>query len=334
MHGAMNTVHRIVVIRPGALGDTLLTLPALALLRQRWPRARLTYVGRRDTLPIVGACGFAGTTYPYDLPDWAALFADEPPAGGLLAETFRGCDVVVAWLSDADGAVARVLRMLGASRVVVAPGRPAADTGEHAALHLARTLAPLGIRAPDDVDALSRLIPSQALTRPALWVADTVASGAGAAGRSPLVAVHPGSGGVAKRWPPERFARIVERLADAGYTPLLVRGPQDEPVLRRVLDTLVPTVAPPAVVADVTLPRLAAALAGCAGFLGNDSGVSHLAGMLGIPVLALFGPTDPDAWSPLGPRVRTLRAASRTMDGLDVAYVWAALRPLLPDVSD
>ncbi|MGZ3716195.1 MAG: hypothetical protein ACXVA4_12310, partial [Ktedonobacterales bacterium] len=72
---------RIVCIRPGALGDTLLTLPALALLRERWPGAEITFVARGETLPLVWASGLAHSTYEYELPTWSALFVEDLAAG-------------------------------------------------------------------------------------------------------------------------------------------------------------------------------------------------------------------------------------------------------------
>lgn len=311
--------NRIVVIRPGALGDTLLTLPALALLHRRWPGTRLTFVGRRDALPLIDVSGLADDTSPYDLPDWSALFGDEPPTHGLAAEMLRECDVTIAWLADPDGVVERNLRILGAreEEVVVAPGRPAPESGEHTALYLARTLAPLGIAAPGHLDALYAAMPR--LNVPSATTAE----------EEPIVAVHPGSGGAAKRWAPERFAAIVARLGAAGYRPLLLQGPQDEAVVRQVLAALAPGAMRPTVAAGLTTTQVAALLVCCRGYLGNDSGVSHLAGLLGLPTLALFGPTDPAVWSPLGLHVRTLRPATRTMGGLDVETVWVALVDLL-----
>ncbi len=117
---------RIVVIRPGALGDTLLTLPALALLRQRWPDARLAFVGRRDALALVAATGLADETSPFDLPEWSALFDDRAagPCPRSILALVRDCDHAVAWLADTEGTVARALRALGARQTLVAPGRP------------------------------------------------------------------------------------------------------------------------------------------------------------------------------------------------------------------
>ena len=79
------------------------------------------------------------------------------------------------------------------------------------------------------------------------------------------------------------------------------------------------------------LRRLAAALAGARLLLGNDAGVSHLAAAAGAPTLALFGPTDPALWAPVGPCVRTLRSADGSLATLGVDAVLAAARSLERD---
>jgi ADP-heptose:LPS heptosyltransferase len=115
-----------------------------------------------------------------------------------------------------------------------------------------------------------------------------------------FLAVHPGSGSPAKNWPFDRFVETARRLSP-GRPWLLVLGPAED------------AAAPPAgaiVARGLPLRRLAAVLARAGRFLGNDSGVSHLAAACGTRTLALFGPTDPAQWAPVGQSVRTLRAAS------------------------
>jgi heptosyltransferase III len=76
-----------------------------------------------------------------------------------------------------------------------------------------------------------------------------------------------------------------------------------------------------------TLLELAEALTGASAFVGNDSGPGHLAGVLGLPTVCLFGPTDPGRWKPLGPRVRTLR--SMPIAALPAARVYDTLAALI-----
>jgi ADP-heptose:LPS heptosyltransferase len=112
--------------------------------------------------------------------------------------------------------------------------------------------------------------------------------------------------------------------------PLLLAGPQDGEVTAAVLSAGGAEPLPEA--RDLAVGELAALLARCSGYVGNDSGVTHLAGLLGIPTLALFGPTDPARWAPLAPRVRVVRAQGPSLDGLEVAEVAVTLRALLQTV--
>jgi hypothetical protein len=114
------------------------------------------------------------------------------------------------------------------------------------------------------------------------------------------ILVHPGSGSSRKNWPPERFAAVIRAL---GQPARLIVGEADAQSAATVEASLGQSVAklhhPP-------LEVLARHLAGCQAYLGNDSGVSHLAGLVGARTVALFGPTPAAVWHPLGPRVKVL----------------------------
>ncbi|HET7295379.1 MAG TPA: glycosyltransferase family 9 protein, partial [Vicinamibacteria bacterium] len=133
-----------------------------------------------------------------------------------------------------------------------------------------------------------------------------------------FLALHPGSGSTRKNWPAERFAGLADTLAP-GTAYALVEGPADATAVACVLER-----APRAVVVRGLSPlALASLLAQASLYVGNDSGVSHLAAAVGAPTLALFGPTDPAVWAPVGPRVATLRAPSGDLERLDVDAVAA-----------
>jgi heptosyltransferase III len=314
---------KYVVIRPGALGDALLAFPALAHVRREQPDAHVILVARRDVLALARSSGLADSVSDYDDPAWSALFAAEPHPMGRAREAVVGSGVV-AWLADPEGAVARNLAALGARQIIVAPARPTLGSGAHAALHLARSLAPLGISPPASL---------QELPLPALLPTaddDACAHGAwralGLRDDSPVVALHAGSGGAAKRWPPERFAQLARILVEAGVRPLLIEGPQDAEVTAHVVAASDPMV--PLVARDLGVGALVSYLRRCAAYVGNDSGVSHLAGLAGVATVALFGPTDPALWAPLGPRVRVLRSPAQQVEDLqagDVAKLALAL---------
>ena len=128
--------------------------------------------------------------------------------------------------------------------------------------------------------------------------------------------IHPGSGSPAKNWPIERFALLGRRLEALGHRVAWIRGPAE---------TGLPAGIPPDQVIDrPSLRALAATLARSRVFIGNDSGVSHLAGAAGAPTLVLFGPTRASVWSPDGPRVKALSSTSGGLSDIPVEAVIAA----------
>jgi heptosyltransferase-2 len=135
-----------------------------------------------------------------------------------------------------------------------------------------------------------------------------------------FLALHPGSGSPEKNWPVDRFAAVPRALSPSRPW-LLVIGPAEEEAaaaLGGLPDVVVARSMPARVLGTVLRD------AGC--FLGHDSGVSHLAAGFGAPVLALFGPTDPATWIPVGRRVQVLRALDHAMTDLGVEEVVARAR--------
>lgn len=325
-------VRQITVVRAGALGDTLLALPTLALLREVAPHAHLTFIARADTLALARANGLADDAWPWDLPDWGVLFA---PPGARLALTacaraaLTDADAVILWTPDPDSALTARLAELGARRSVIAPATPPADLTDapHTAVWLAQALLAFGATPPANPAALATHLAPLRTTAHAEAEADALWLRLRLAQR--VVALHPGSGSAAKRWPAERFAAVARLASAAGYQPLLLAGEADaealaetQAALRRQGETAA------AVAQGQPIATVAALLARCAGYVGCDSGVAHLAGLVGTPTVAVFGPTDPAHWAPLGPRVRPLRAPSTRLDELAAGIVWDTLLAL------
>jgi len=137
------------------------------------------------------------------------------------------------------------------------------------------------------------------------------------------VVVHPGSGGPRKCWPPERFTSLFEHLQNIGRELIIVLGevererpPEGTTDWGRRFDVRQPT----------DLIELSEIISRAAVFVGNDSGPTHLAAQLGVGTVALFGPTDPRIWSPVGPAVTVLwPGAPAEMGWLGVEEVAAAV---------
>lgn len=115
---------------------------------------------------------------------------------------------------------------------------------------------------------------------------------------APLVAVHPGSGAYApaRRWQSQRWAALSDALIKDGAQVVLLGGPEEGDLRRSMLGAMQHADKVLDLGGRTTLGQLAAVLQHCDLFVGNDSGVAHLAGSVGTPVVTVFGPTDPRAW--------------------------------------
>src|SRR5438067_1441260 len=133
---------RLLVLRPGAIGDALLTVPALAALRRQYPGYSLAVASNATALPVLAAMGLVDERWPFDSPAVTRLFMPREPGPD---DAFLPIASAIAWGSDPDGVLEASLRRRGASPALIAPSRPGAGEPVHVARHLVRTLAPLGV---------------------------------------------------------------------------------------------------------------------------------------------------------------------------------------------
>jgi heptosyltransferase-3 len=332
----MKTLTRLLFIRPGALGDTLLALPVLALARQQWPGRDLTLVAREDVGHLALGSLLADHISDYRDVSWSSIFREKIPEGSApkdpLQSLIRGSSVV-AWLSDPDGVVEHNLRRLGARQIVLAQGRPDPTIIEHIALTLARGLAPLGLTLPRDYVDLTRRMPDRLTPSAGIEVIDRQLQ-AVLSRHQPAVAFHSGSGGAAKRWPPQAFASLIEASIRHGHLPILISGPQDNDSTQSVISSLPRAGALELhTLSNLPLGQLNTLLQYCRAYVGNDSGITHLAALAGAPTLALFGPTNPDYWAPVGRRARVLISRTGHMADIAIEAARDALIGLLSDSS-
>ncbi len=248
---------------------------------------------------------------PWDSPELAHILGGEAPDGPLRA-ALEASDVVIAYTRSQ--ALVEALRPCARKLLLQDPSPPPA--GPHASSWLARPVAGL-LGVPDFFEPPGDLRFSAAeQAKVAPFLAQLPPD---------FLALHPGSGAPAKNWPDERFEALAARLSpDRPY--LLVLGPAER---ERGRDR-----ASGAVVArELPLRTLGALLSRAGLFVGNDAGISHLAAASGAPTLALFGPTDPLLWSPVGGNVRCLRAPDHRLDALTIDEVSRAATILRAQVS-
>jgi ADP-heptose:LPS heptosyltransferase len=140
------------------------------------------------------------------------------------------------------------------------------------------------------------------------------------------IAIHPGAGSPDKCWPIDRYLELIRQLHDAGHHCRIILGEVE--LERWSGDEIRRLQSADEVVQPATYLDLHRELCDCCGFIGNDSGPAQLAGIVGLPSLILFGPTDPRLWKPLGPRVLTLQA--RPLASLSAQTVLEAALGVLP----
>ncbi len=202
-------------------------------------------------------------------------------------------DIAVLWGGEALKVAAAALRERGIE-VIHTPSRPPEASDLHISDYLVRTI---------DEDApgagtSDRLRPPSADES---WLAEHF----GNIVSRPTFTMHPGSGSSRKNWSPGSFASLANLARKRmGVQCAIVSGPADAGILEEILPALDE---PPAVIArDWSLGQVAALLHHSSMYLGNDSGISHLAGALGVPGIALFGPTRPEVWAPRGDWIRAV----------------------------
>lgn len=298
---------RALLIRGGALGDFLLTVPVLQSLRTAAPSSRIELLAYPGLGALAKNAGIVDEVRSIEYGPMAGFFARGAVLDPALREYFGSFDLVISYLYDPDGIFHENLRGSGARRVVIGPHRPV--VGAHAIDQLAAPLIDLGL--------------------PLCGRASRIGT-ARVEHDVPTVALHPGSGSAVKNWPVENWRQLAEHLlADNPDVRLTVIGGEaDAPVLAALRDF-----APQERVVfweNLDLADLGGRLAGAQFYLGHDTGISHLAAAVGAPSLLLFGPTDPGVWSPPHDHVRVLRAPEGRLENLGVNTVAAAARSLVP----
>ena len=224
---------------------------------------------------------------------------------------------VVSWFGSRDAGFVGRLRALVPDAVVA----PSSQAGRLVWQHLLATVgAPL-----EHADRWRTPVP---LPPPLGEEGHRALRHAGWDGDTQLVMVHPGAGGLAKRWPAEGFAAVLARLAVRGNITLAVhQGPADAEAVAALAGRLGGRAI---VLREPSLPALAGMLGCATAYLGNDSGVSHLATALGVPSVVLFTANNLD-WRPWARHVEPLTVVTSALDTADCARVASAMLGLFDE---
>src|SRR5712672_995546 len=301
-------MNRILVIRGGAIGDFILTLPALKALRDARPQARMEILGYEHIAVLAEKRFYAQAVHSIEYAPLARFFARNSELPAELADYFASFDLIVSYLYDPDRIFETNLCRCGVQNLICGAARIAENDG-HAARQLARPIEQLGINVVDFAERIFPSIEDREFAREFL-----------ASVPPPIIAIHPGSGSHEKNWPLENWIGLFSpdsRFADLEGL-VVISGEADEAQtdqLEREWKNRDIRFA-----RNLPLPRLAAVLERSI-FIGHDSGISHLAAAAGANCILLFGPTDPNLWAPRNKNVRVLRAPGGRLSNLEVARV-------------
>jgi heptosyltransferase-2 len=323
------TVPRLVVFAPNWLGDAVMALPAIADLRRASPGASLSVAARPTVAPLFALVSGIDTVIATGGRPQTPLPAD---IAILLPNSFHAA--LTAWRAGV-------------------PERWGYRTEWRRPLMTRTVAAPKGLHQVEYYRQLVRALgfPAASPARPQVFVSEELrAAGvrelesAGWDGARPLVALAPGAAyGGAKRWPPASFAALARDLAHEGIQSVMVGSRADIPVARAIEAELKGTVVLNLMGTDLAL--LAGTLAACRTLVSNDSGAMHLAAAIGVPVAAVFGPTDERLTRPAGDEhvvlthpvwcrpcmMRECPIDHRCLRGISAGRVGDAVRDLLLD---
>ena len=333
-------MHNLLIIKLRYIGDVLLATPPLRAIKEARPDVRVTMMVNRGTEGVLSGNPDIDEILVLDKESMAAQWR-------LMVELRRRRFETVIDLTDGDraaflswmsGASVRVgfndeQRWRGACYSVVVPPQPG-----------------MRHRIERDLAVLNLLGVQASVQQPKLWLAQEDEAGAdqlldrfGIRRNRPFIILQPGARYWFKAWPAERFAELADRLASEYTCQVLIVGSRNEEALAQRIHGAT-TSRPVSIAGLTTLQQFAAIAKRASLFVGNDSGAMHIAAAVGTPVVALFGPSNPDEWGPRGGRVKVLykgldcracfhptceRGEQNCMKQLSVAEVYAASAELL-----
>ncbi|MBF6559334.1 MAG: glycosyltransferase family 9 protein [Candidatus Binataceae bacterium] len=304
---------RMLIIFPGALGDLICAAPAMRALARRHADATVDFMARAELARFaaehrVAARGHS-RAYSIDRREVAQLFDAARPIAAEARAFFGAFAQVYSFFAAADAGFRDALAAATAGRATCYPFRPPGL--DHVAIGYLRAIGADSAAAPVWTVELR----DDQLARAAARLA--------AAGLEPhnFLLILPGSGSPAKNWPAESFAAVTDSLVPR-MRPLVILGPAEE--------AIAPIFAARglAIMRELELGEVAAIARLASGFIGNDSGVTHLAAAAGAPGIAIFGPTDPERWRPIG-RVIVMRHVPLAM--LEVGAVAVRLAAVIAE---
>ena len=291
--------NNIIVVHPGALGDVLLSLKAIRIIKCSFPKQRVILVCRCDVGDLLRACGEIDETISIDGPFSTDLYSPREVWSQSTRKMLDSCTRIVCWLNDADGVISRNLHGFGLDPIIVQSPADATLSEQCVEERYLETLLSWKLE-PETVWENIRI--ADGLCKQS-HDEETISSGE-LSGK--VIAIHPGSGSLHKCVKPSLLATVAARLSTITKARLcILKGPADDESAKALCSLL------PAdsyqVIGGHSLISIVHHLSEIDLFIGHDSGLTHLAVACGVSSVVLFGPTDPCQWAPRGMHVSVIQ---------------------------
>jgi ADP-heptose:LPS heptosyltransferase len=294
-------VKLILVIHQGALGDFMMALPTLRTLRRTHPHSRWVAMGYPRILELVEKRYYVEKIVSIDQKGMASFFFKGGVLDLALSQFFHSFDLIVVFGKNGEGNLIGNLKRVCEGQILhINPFLPWGDR-THLTEHLLRELRRY------------RYVTSEPIPRLYLKNSDEEwgkgyckRKGITLQERAGGIVVHPGSGSKKKNWPLEKYLELVRYLTEhLGSRVFVVLGPAEGGEIQKAFEELAWEMgsSSPILLKGLSLLGLASVIEGCRLFIGNDSGITHLAAALGLPTLAIFGPSDSKIWAPRGKKI-------------------------------
>ena len=287
----------ILIIHPGALGDVLLAVSAMRRLRAQFPQHEVVLCSNGPVAQLLLECRVIDAWFSVQGRVCAELFDSDASIVGELQSWLERCDCAVVWMQDQDGSLARTLEKAGVRKAIICSPFSMSLKATHQSDRFCETVQELLLH---DAEVHPLELPEALSSRGRSCLEE-----AGVKMDCHFIAFHPGSGSPRKSIAIATMATMMARLRGERMLPIVIEGPADHEAVCCLLEKLS---FPAIVLRDLELRTLAGVFSHAEKFVGHDSGVTHLAGLLGVPTVAFFGPTDPGRWAPFGSHVTVLKA--------------------------
>ena len=291
----MTDAERLLIRAPNWLGDAVMALPALAAVRRAYPGRSIVLVARLGVAPLFREQSDAA-------PDEILVVDERGEAGQLraahgnavllLPNSFRS-----AWLARLAGVGERWGYRTSGRGWLLTRGARRPRGPLHQIRYYRELIRGIGIDPGDDAIPRLRARPATLDKADALLKLNGMSPGG-----ERIVGFAPGAAyGTAKRWPPDRVAKVAEALERRGARAVLVGAAGDRDTGRAIESALPAGTRIVNLIGRTSLAELIGVIARCVAFVSNDSGAMHVAAALGVPLTAIFGPTDERVTAPAGP---------------------------------